>query len=39
VDQRFLTGLVSVEKRMVALLELEHLFDLGSFDPAASANG
>jgi purine-binding chemotaxis protein CheW len=39
VDQRFLTGLVTVEKRMVALLELEQLFDLGSFDPAASANG
>jgi purine-binding chemotaxis protein CheW len=32
VDQRFLTGLVTVERRMVALLDLEQLFDLPAFD-------
>ena len=29
-DQRFLSGLVSVDHRMVALLQLERLFDLGA---------
>jgi purine-binding chemotaxis protein CheW len=28
LDQKFLSGLVSFEERMVALLELERLFDL-----------
>lgn len=31
VDQRFLTGLVTVGNRMVALLEPEQLFDLDAF--------
>ena len=32
IDQRFLTGLVTVDNRMVALLEPEQLFDLEVFD-------
>jgi hypothetical protein len=28
IDQRFLSGLVAVDQRMVALLELKLLFDL-----------
>jgi purine-binding chemotaxis protein CheW len=32
VDQRFLTGLVAVDQRMVALLALEQLFDLPAAD-------
>lgn len=36
VDQRFLTGLVTVDNRMVALLEPEQLFDLEAFDQNAA---
>ncbi len=41
IDQRFLSGLVAVDKRMVALLELKLLFDLDTLtdeaaDPSAA---
>jgi purine-binding chemotaxis protein CheW len=40
VDQRFLSGLVAVDERMVALLELKLLFDLDTLnDEAADATG
>lgn len=35
IDQRFLSGLVSVDNRMVALLELKLLFDLGALPDEA----